>query len=173
MRASGKSTVGRMLSRRWGLPLVDLDDRTAGVLGVASAGEGLLARGEAAFREAEVRALREALGEEGDSVVALGGGTPTAPGAAAMIRECVNGPKWPVVYLSLSPWALERRLIGLNAEDRPALTAMGTVGEVRTLHAQRDPLYRALASHVIDAEGKTPEEIADEIRVMWDRVDWG
>lgn len=90
-----------------------------------------------------------------------------------MIRECVNGPRWLVVYLSVSPEALGERLRGLSAEDRPALTAMGTVGEVGTLHAQRDPLYRALASHVIDAEGKTPEEIADEIGAAWAQMDWG
>lgn len=142
---------------------MDLDERTAGVLGVASAGEGLRARGEAAFRKAEVRALQEALDEKGDLVVALGGGTPTAPGAAAMIREASSGPRWLVVYLSLSTEALRDRLRGLHAEDRPALTGMGTVGEVATLYAQRDPVYRALASHVIEAEGKTPEAIADEI----------
>lgn len=120
-----------------------------------------------------MQALRGALDEEGDSVVALGGGTPTAPGAAAMIRESSSGPRWLVVYLALSPGALEQRLLGLNAEDRPALTAMGTVGEVGMLHAQRDPLYRALASHVIDAEGKTPEQIADEIGEAWVQMDWG
>lgn len=152
---------------------MDLDERTARVMGVGSAGEGLRARGEAAFREAEARALRAALGEEGDSVVALGGGTPTAPGAAALIRECVNGPRWLVVYLSLSPGALERRLIGLNAGDRPALSSLGTVGEVGTLHAVRDPLYRAVASHVIDAEGKTPEQVADEIDKACAQMDWG
>lgn len=173
LRGCGKTTVGRLLSGRWSLPFVDLDDRTAVVLGASSAGQGLRSSGEPAFREAEAAALRTVLDEPGEQVIALGGGTPTAPGAAKMIRDCRDGPRWLVIYLAVRPELLVERLEGLNPLDRPPLTGLGLAEEVRLLHQQRDPLYRSVASHVIEAEGKSPSEIADLIDRAWSGMDWG
>lgn len=152
---------------------MDLDDRTANILGVGSAGDGLRAQGEATFRKAEVEALRAALDERGDAIVALGGGTPTAPGAAEMIRfqSCRRAAL--VLYLGARPELLRERLGELDAAERPPLTPLGTIGEVDRLYEQRDPLYRSLASHVIDGEGKSPREIADLIDRAWLQMDRG
>ncbi|MBY0262467.1 MAG: hypothetical protein K2Q20_08995, partial [Phycisphaerales bacterium] len=80
LRGSGKSTLARLLAKRLGLIPVDLDDRTPGFAGQPTVAAVFANLGEPAFREAEARALRQALAEPG-IVLALGGGTPTAPGA--------------------------------------------------------------------------------------------
>ena len=46
---------------------------------------------------------------------------------------------------------------------RPNLTAAGGRAEIETLLAERTPIYRACATLVVDTEGKTPAEVADEI----------
>lgn len=169
LRASGKTTVGRLVAAGSGVAFVDLDDRTAAVLGVGSAADGLRMMGEAAFRAAEAAALLAVLGETGGAVVALGGGSPIAPGAAEMIREWRKARGGFVVYLAASADALQRRLAGLDPGERPPLTELGTVGEVERLHGQRDPLYRSLADRVIETEGLLPEQIAAEVaRLMRD-----
>jgi len=77
---AGKSTVGRALSRRLGLPFEDLDDRIEQREGKAIE-QIFRESGEAGFREAETAALRELLGELDSSlrVVALGGALSLSP----------------------------------------------------------------------------------------------
>ena len=58
---AGKTTVGRELARRLSLPFLDLDDLVTEREGRTPA-ELIDERGEAAFRDAETRALRSALG---------------------------------------------------------------------------------------------------------------
>lgn len=53
--------------------------------------------------------------------------------------------------------------MGREADVRPPLTELGTIGEVLRLHGQRDPLYRSLADSVIETEGMSPEQIAAEV----------
>jgi shikimate kinase len=162
LRCAGKSLVGARLAERLGRPFVELDAVTSGLLGARSAGEALLSAGAAAFRAAETEALRLVLGAPG-RVVALGGGTPTAPGAADLLRrERASGTAL-VVYLRLPADTLRRRLAATGPADRPSVTGLGTIEEVDRLLAERDPLYASLASLTIAAEGLSPEEAAERI----------
>jgi len=150
LRASGKSTVGRRLAEEFGVPFVDLDDRTAALLGAATVGEAFRAAGEPRFREAESAALRAALLEP-PQVIALGGGTPTAPGAAAMISAARDAKHAAVVFLDPALDALAARL-ARDAGDRPSLTGLGVVAEVEKVAEMRRPLYAALADLVFTGE---------------------
>jgi len=136
---------------------VDLDDETAHRLGEASAGAALRTHGEAAFREAEASALSEALRTDG--VVALGGGTPTAAGAADLLAGCGS----PVVYLHASVEELRDRLAASDPGERPALTDAGTVGEVGAVYAQRDPLFRELAGAILDTDDRDAARALDAL----------
>lgn len=107
-------------------------------------------RGEASFREAETRCLEEALGRSG-GVLALGGGTPTAPGAADLIREARADGRAIVVYLRCTPDELTRRLAMMQgADDRPSLTGKGTLAEIEEVYEARDQHYVDLADHVVE-----------------------
>ena len=61
LRGSGKTTVGRALAARLGVSFCDLDDVTVRAMGASSVAEAWRAQGERGFREAEGRALAEAL----------------------------------------------------------------------------------------------------------------
>lgn len=152
LRGSGKSTIGRALADREGRPFLDLDDVTAGFLLCGSVAEAWARHGEAGFREAEARALAAALRDDG-RVIALGGGTPTAPGAADLIGAATREGRAVVVYLRCSPEDLRRRLAMLHEAalaNRPSLTGRNALDEIPAVFAQRDPLYVSLASRVVE-----------------------
>src|SRR5689334_21642339 len=101
LRGSGKSTVGRHVAAWSGRPFIDLDERTARLLGGESVAAVWAEHGEAAFREAEGVALAEALGV-GGRVIAMGGGTLTEPGAVELLRRERDAGQCEVIYLSLT-----------------------------------------------------------------------
>lgn len=150
LRCSGKSTVGRLLAERLQRPFIDLDDRTAAILNFTTAGDALRTHGEPAFRAAESQALRAVLTDPTPAIIALGGGTPTAPGAAALLLEAQGAGRAMIVYLRATPELLAQRLRNSSAATRPSLTGAGAVAEVGLLFQQRDPLYTRLANRVAD-----------------------
>lgn len=168
LRGSGKSTVGALLAGRLGVPFVDLDDRTLEALRRAhpdqrfvAVADAWRAVGEPAFRAAECEALRAALGE-GRVVLALGGGTPTAPGAPALL-ESAKRTGATIFYLRAEPALLRERLAASGeAATRPSLTGRGTLEEIEAVLAAREPLYQSLRSLMIPAN-LTPERCAQAI----------
>jgi shikimate kinase len=156
LRGSGKTTIGREVAARTGMRFVDLDDVTLLALGAASVKEAWSRFGEAGFRRAEVEALRNALGGE-DQVVALGGGTPTAPGALELIRAAQQAGTAEVVYLRTAPSTLRSRLEG-QVGDRPSLTGADPLVEIDVVFAKRNRAYLALADAVVNTDDFSIEE---------------
>jgi len=152
LRGSGKSTLGRALAARCDRDFVDLDVITLSLLGASSATQAWQTHGEAAFRRAEVIALARALTRDGQ-VIALGGGTPTAPGAAALLQEARAAGRSHLVYLKASVATLQARLEEQGPTDRPSLTGADPVQEVVAVLAAREPLYLQLADEVISVDG--------------------
>lgn len=166
LRGSGKSTLGRELALSLQRAFVDLDDETARELGCATAGEAFRLRGEPVFRLAEVAALRRVVGGRAQ-VIALGGGTPTAPGAAELIvRERDAGTSW-VVYLHASPDVLRRRLEATDTSTRPAVLGRDPLGEIGQVYAARDSVYRSLADVVVEVSDTTATGALQAILIAW------
>jgi shikimate kinase len=140
---------------------IDLDDRTASVLGHKAAGDALRAVGIDAFRAAEVVALRGVITGP-PCVLALGGGTPTAPGAAELLGSLRRPAPPRLIYLRASPATLAAR-IERDPTDRPPLTALTPLEEIQMLFASRDPLYASLADFVIDVDGRSEAALVDEL----------
>lgn len=162
LRGSGKSTLARMLASRLGCAAADLDDVTPRVMGERVVAEAFRKHGEAAFRAAEVRALREVLGSASRLVIALGGGTPMAPGAGELIRAEQAAGRAVVVYLRADAATLRARLIAADNAHRPSLTGKGVLEEIEEVLSRRDPVYAAMADAVVyvdqmDAEGACGE----------------
>lgn len=164
LRGSGKSTVGQLLGRRLGRALTDLDLVTLSLLGCATVKEAWV-RGEDVFRRAEANALEQALAQSG-RIIALGGGTPTAPGAAEMLREAQAARRAILFYLAADADTLRSRLQGEGAADRPALLGDDPLMEIEAVRAARDPLYRELADHVVDASRAVAEVSEDVLRLI-------
>lgn len=154
LRASGKSTLGRLLAERLERAFVDLDDVTSELMGCDGPGMAIETQGIEAFREAEAKALKSVLGETG-RVIALGGGTPTAPGCAAMLSD----DPCRVIYLRALVETLQERLKGEGNTDRPALVGSDVIDEVRVLFDQRDEAYRSLAESVIHTDGVSQKSV--------------
>lgn len=164
LRGSGKSTVGRAVAGRLGVPFVDLDDRTAELLNAPTAAAAIDTHGFGAFRAAETQALVAALDHVGErGVLALGGGTPTAPGAAEALREAAEAGVATNVYLRVTPGELRSRLAATDTSTRPSLTGAGTLGEIDAVFAERDPSYLALAGCVLECDGLLVDDVVDRV----------
>lgn len=147
LRASGKSTLGALLAESLGIEFVDLDDVTSRLLGTTGAGDAIATHGIDAFRDAEAKALETVL-QSSDRVIALGGGTPTAPECCAMLNKSTSR----VIYLRALPATLRERLMMADNTDRPALLGSDAVDEVQALFDQRDEMYQSLAESVIHTD---------------------
>ena len=141
MPGSGKSTVGRHLSRRLGLPFFDSDHLIEQRLG-CSIREYFAREGEAAFRDVEEQVLRE-LAQGPAAVVATGGGAVLRQANRDALRAGGQ-----VIYLRSSPEELYRRV--RHDTQRPLLQVADPMARLRAMHAERDPLYREAAHFQIE-----------------------
>ena len=151
MPGAGKSTVGRRLARRLGVPFADSDD-----LVVAATGRSvtdLFAESEAAFRAAEQAAVVAAV-DRFDGVLALGGGSLLS----ATVRDVLAASPVPVVLLRAGLSTLAAR-VG-DAVDRPLLVA-DPVARLAQLEAERAALYASAADVVVETDGRTVDEVAE------------
>jgi shikimate kinase len=149
---AGKSTLAVLLAERFGLPARDTDDDVARSAGKSIA-DVFVEDGEETFRALESQAVRAAL-EEHAGVLALGGGAVLD----ADVRELLAGHT--VVFLDVSITGAAPR-IGFN-RDRPLLLGNPRAQWVRLMEARR-PFYDQVASITVDTDGKTPDEVADEV----------
>lgn len=143
---SGKSTVGRALARRLGLVCVDSDHEIEHRLGCTIAAY-FADRGEAAFRDLEEAVIDE-LSQRQGLVLSTGGGAVLRQANRQRLHE-----RGTVIYLRSSPEQLYRRL--RHDTKRPLLQGGDPLQKLRSLHAERDPLYRECAHYVIDTHGAT------------------
>ena len=150
MPGSGKSTVGREVAGRLGVPFVDLDEEVERRSG-ATVSQIFASEGEAGFRTLEARALVDASRQD-PSVVACGGGVVLEPANRITLRNTGT-----CVYLHVPLAVLEERVE--PAADRPLIRAEG---DLERLLAEREGLYREFAAHVVDGSGD-PGEVADAI----------
>jgi shikimate kinase len=149
---AGKTTVAALLAERWGTTARDTDQDVEAAEG-RSISDIFVDSGEAAFRELERAAVAAAL-EEHAGVLALGGGAVLDP----RTRELLSGHH--VVFLRVGLADAVKR-VGLGTA-RPLL--LGNVrSRVKALLDERTPVYESVATVVVDTDGRTPEEVADEV----------
>lgn len=138
---SGKTTVGRQLARRLGLPFNDSDDAIEQRLG-CSIRDFFAREGEDAFRDVEESVILE-LTQGSPGVLATGGGAVLRPVNRQRLRDAGT-----VVYLRSPPEDLFKRL--RHDRNRPLLQVADPTAKLRGLYEERDPLYRETAHFVIE-----------------------
>ena len=143
MMGAGKTTLGRQLARRLSKRFVDADHELEARLGVAIPTIFEI-EGEAGFRDRE-EAMIDELTRQNDIVLATGGGAVLrAPSRERLKRSGT------VLYLHAEPETLWQRL--RNSRHRPMLHADDPRTRLVELYQLRDPLYREVASHVIESD---------------------
>ena len=128
MPGSGKSTVGRELAGRFGVPFVDLDKEIERLNG-ATVTEIFAERGEAGFRALEAQALLDASIHD-PAVVACGGGVVLEPANRITLRNTGI-----CVFVDVPLVELRHRVE--PAADRPLIRAEG---DLERLLESREPL---------------------------------
>ena len=151
---AGKTTVAHALARSLSARSVDLDDLVAAREG-RNAQRLIDEDGEAAFRDAETRALEEALGDGGARVIATGGGAFTFERNRALVsaRECLT------VWLD-APFELCWQRTRAEENLRPFAR---DEAKARELYERRRDAYALAELHLRVAPDATPEQLAGEI----------
>ena len=133
MMGVGKSSIGRRLGARLGIPFIDADAEIEKAAGMSIA--DIFARhGEAAFRSGEARVIARLL-NGGPQVLATGGGAVMNPETRALIQK-----KGVSIWLSAEFELLLRRISKRKAE-RPMLQTADPAATLRELLAKREPIY--------------------------------
>jgi shikimate kinase len=153
MMGAGKTTVGQELERRTGWPYLDNDQLVRTLTGREPA-EIRATDGEDVLHLAEADALDSALDREPPVIVGVAAAVVTDPAAREALREGGH-----VVWLRASPETLLER-IGSGAGRRADATDPDWI---RRHTRDREPLYAAIASQIIDVDAAAPGEVAETI----------
>ena len=133
MMGVGKSSIGRRLAARLGVPFVDADAEIEKAAGMSIA--DIFARhGEADFRSGEARVIARLL-DGGPQVLATGGGAVMNADTRAAIKA-----KGVSIWLSAEFEVLMRR-INKRKNDRPLLQTSDPAATLRELLVAREPVY--------------------------------
>lgn len=151
----GKTTVGLKLSYRLRRTVIDTDkeiekeeQRTISDIFAAD--------GEAYFRDRETACLKNLIESTNNQIISVGGGLPVREENRLLLRELGQ-----VFYLRARGETIYERLKGDST--RPLLQGDDPLTKIGTLLKERDPYYRAAADVVIPVDGKSFEQILDEI----------
>lgn len=154
LMGAGKTSVGRLLARRAGKTFHDCDHEIERATGVKVAVIFEI-EGEAGFRSRETKVLAE-LVRRRNIVLATGGGAVLSAENRRLLTE--NGV---VVYLRAAPadlWSRTR-----HDKNRPLLKTADPLARLRELYDERDPLYRAIASIVVETGQQSVGSLAHRL----------
>ena len=146
---AGKTTVGRLLAGRVGLPFTDSDQAIEERAGRKIA-EIFADEGEPAFRLLEHQVIADLLAGP-DMVLALGGGAPEHPLTRNLMADV------PVVYLRVDYTEAMSRIGG--DRGRPMLARPN----VTEIYQRRLTVFDEVATLTIPTDGRTPEDITLDI----------
>jgi shikimate kinase len=159
MMGSGKTEVGRALAERLRLPFIDTDAVITTLSG-STIEELWESSGEEAFRHLESDAVRRSSYGD-DAVIATGGGVVLSGANVELMRE-----SGVVVWLEADAEHLASRL-GQGA-GRPLITGSVSVADrLDGILTEREDMYKHAAQHRVATEGRSIEEVADVVEVLW------
>jgi shikimate kinase len=153
MMGSGKSSVGKRLGARLGLPFVDADTEIETAAGMTIP-EIFAQRGESEFRDGERRVISRILTTRAPLVLATGGGAFMNADTRARIAELGVS-----IWLKADFDVLMRRV--RKRSNRPLLQTADPEATVRRLLAEREPVY-ALADITLISRDDPHEVVIED-----------
>jgi shikimate kinase len=154
MMGAGKSSIGKRLAARLGIPFADADAAIEEAAGMSIA-DIFEAHGETSFRSGEARVIARLL-ETGPQVLATGGGAFVNPETRARIQE-----KGISVWLKADMDVLLRRVLR-RRNDRPLIRNDDPTVTLTNLLAAREPYY-GQANLIVVSRDVPHEIIVEEI----------
>ena len=150
---TGKTSVGRILSRRLKRAFVDIDSAIESEE-KCTIKEIFASKGEAAFRELEKKMITR-YAASSNLILTTGGGAVLDPDNFAAL--CANGR---LIALTAKPETIFARV--KRSKHRPLLLVKNPLAEIKRLLEIRQPFY-AKAEHCLVTDGKSAQEIARQI----------
>jgi len=164
-RASGKSTVGRILAERLKMAFWDTDVMVEKTMGMPIK-EIVALHGWSYFREKERETILF-LKQKENCVVATGGGVVLFRENIDLLKNNMDLLKRAGIMIWLNAPLhdiIERLKRDVQKEaTRPQFTAGNIVQETIDIMRQRLPLYQSAADYVVDTFGKNPGQVTEEI----------
>jgi len=156
-RASGKTSVGRLLADQLGAEFVDTDAVIVAQAGLSIA-DIFASEGEDDFRRRERVVIKSAVSKPG-RVISVGGGAVESADSRRRLRAYGK-----VIWLQAPADVLWRWIEedAGTAENRPDL-AQGGLAEVEEVLARREPLYAETADAIVQVADLSFDQVVDEI----------
>jgi shikimate kinase len=151
---AGKSSVGRLLAQKTGLPRFDTDELVVARFGQSIA-DIFKTRSEAEFRVAESEVLAHLAGRP-RGIIVTGGGIVLRPENVALLKELGV-----VVSLEADEETLFRRVS--RRDTRPLLRTNDPRATLHELFVGRAPLYHGAADIRVDTSQLSHDQVATEI----------
>lgn len=151
---AGKSTVAKELQMKTNRPLIEMDERIVKEQG-RSINDIFEKEGEETFRKIESELVETILTEE-DSIVSCGGGVVVRQVNVDNMKK--NGA---IIFLTATPQTVYDRVKG--GKDRPILNGNMNVEYIASLMEKRRNAYEQAADAKVATDGKSVEEICNEI----------
>lgn len=160
----GKSTIGKLLSEKIALPLVDLDREIEARYKKISGSffecrEIFAACGEQAFRALEYETLVDMLAGSSSSILSLGGGTPTNP----RTHELLKGHS--IVYITSPKEAVYERIM---LSGKPAFLSPheNSYESFTRVWGERKKIYQQLATITVENNGRRQDAVEKIIALL-------
>lgn len=152
---SGKGKVGKLAGKKLNLPVIDVDRLVSEKVRMSTA-EIYDRLGEPYYRALETIALGELTQIPQRSVIILGSGVAMMPQNGAYLKQLGR-----VYYISMRPKSV---VANMKASKKHSwIRPDSWEDQVMKIYKEREPAYKKVADVVIAGDGKTPEEIVEEI----------
>ena len=160
--ASGKSTIGREISKKLDMKFIDLDDYIS-KREKRSISEIFKVEGEIYFRKIESSYLGEILNSKDSFILSLGGGTP----CYSNNMELIWNSEASSIYIKVDIKTLASRLTA-EKNKRPLVADLedDKLIEFVAKHLFERRFFYEQASITVHTEDKSIEEIITEIRIL-------
>ena len=159
LRGGGKSTLGKMLAAKRGVPFIELDREIERLTG-ASLSEIFDMFGQETFRRAERDALNDVLARHDRFVMATSGSIVTDPATLELLTSsCFT------VWMRAEPDQHMSRVVA-QGDLRPMTSNPRAMDDLVSILQSREPLY-AKAEASLDTTGRSPQQsLAELIKLM-------
>ena len=160
--ASGKSTIGREISKKLDMKFIDLDHYVSKREN-SSISEIFKVKGEIYFRRIESLYLSEILNSKGNFILSLGGGTP----CYSNNMELILNSEASSIYIKTSIKTIVSRLTAEKSK-RPLVADLENdkLTEFVAKHLFERRFFYEQATITMNTEDKSAKEITTELRIL-------